>query len=263
MDPVGHYPPVALDLLAFNGSDLRLQPLVKRQERLQVLLERFGCPAVRTIRRRPGASARGRGARLRRRYEQAPQCALSVGRVPGPAQGQDDCVARCQSGAVAIARARWAAQSSVASLNGEGKNRLALFFRDDERLVFQPFSKKDRSGEAFFRLFPHRVQVLKVHALFITNRSCFVLMLKIGRFMPSLAAANSESPSTYLGCNCALQLADRRLSSSGAITPTSGGAKACRGPKGCPSFPWGFSVGGRTRPSPASRASSTCNPQGP
>ena len=36
----------AFDLLAFNGPDLRLQPLVKRQARLQVLLERFGCPAV-------------------------------------------------------------------------------------------------------------------------------------------------------------------------------------------------------------------------
>ena len=46
MDSVGHYPPVTLDLPAFNVSDLRLQSLVKRQERLQVLLERFGCPAV-------------------------------------------------------------------------------------------------------------------------------------------------------------------------------------------------------------------------
>ena len=36
----------AFDLLAFNGRDLRPQPLVKRQARLQVLLERFGCPAV-------------------------------------------------------------------------------------------------------------------------------------------------------------------------------------------------------------------------
>jgi len=32
----------AFDLLAFNGPDLRLQPLVKRQARLQALLERFG-----------------------------------------------------------------------------------------------------------------------------------------------------------------------------------------------------------------------------
>jgi ATP-dependent DNA ligase len=37
----------AFDLLAFNGRDLRPQPLVKRQARLQALLERFGCPAVR------------------------------------------------------------------------------------------------------------------------------------------------------------------------------------------------------------------------
>ena len=36
----------AFDLLAFNGRDLRVQPLVKRQARLQTLLERFGCPAV-------------------------------------------------------------------------------------------------------------------------------------------------------------------------------------------------------------------------
>ena len=36
----------AFDLLAFNGRDFRLQPLVKRQARLQALLERFGCPAA-------------------------------------------------------------------------------------------------------------------------------------------------------------------------------------------------------------------------
>jgi len=36
----------AFDLLAFNGRDLRPQPLVKRQACLQTLLERFGCPAV-------------------------------------------------------------------------------------------------------------------------------------------------------------------------------------------------------------------------
>ena len=36
----------AFDLLAFNGRDLRLQPLVKRQTCLQALLDRFGCPAV-------------------------------------------------------------------------------------------------------------------------------------------------------------------------------------------------------------------------
>jgi bifunctional non-homologous end joining protein LigD len=36
----------AFDLLAFNGRDLRPQPLVKRQARLQALLERFGCPAI-------------------------------------------------------------------------------------------------------------------------------------------------------------------------------------------------------------------------
>jgi bifunctional non-homologous end joining protein LigD len=37
------------DLLVFNGRDLRPQPLVRRQARLQVLLERFGCPTVRTF----------------------------------------------------------------------------------------------------------------------------------------------------------------------------------------------------------------------
>jgi len=36
----------AFDLLVFNGRDLRPQPLVKRQARLQALLERFGCLAV-------------------------------------------------------------------------------------------------------------------------------------------------------------------------------------------------------------------------
>jgi bifunctional non-homologous end joining protein LigD len=36
----------AFDLLALNGQDWRPQPLVKRQARLQTLLERFGCPAV-------------------------------------------------------------------------------------------------------------------------------------------------------------------------------------------------------------------------
>jgi ATP-dependent DNA ligase len=38
--------PWAFDLLAFNGRDLRLQPLVKRQAILQVLMERFGCHAI-------------------------------------------------------------------------------------------------------------------------------------------------------------------------------------------------------------------------
>jgi len=36
----------AFDLLAFNDRDLRAQSLVKRPACLQVLLERFGCPAV-------------------------------------------------------------------------------------------------------------------------------------------------------------------------------------------------------------------------
>jgi len=34
------------DLLAVNGRDLRSQQLVKRQECLQILLERFGCSAI-------------------------------------------------------------------------------------------------------------------------------------------------------------------------------------------------------------------------
>jgi bifunctional non-homologous end joining protein LigD len=33
-------------LLALNGQDWRPQPLVKRQDRLQVLLARFCCPAI-------------------------------------------------------------------------------------------------------------------------------------------------------------------------------------------------------------------------
>jgi bifunctional non-homologous end joining protein LigD len=36
----------AFDLLAFNGRDLRPQPLVKRQACLQGLLQRLGCPAI-------------------------------------------------------------------------------------------------------------------------------------------------------------------------------------------------------------------------
>jgi len=36
----------AFDLLAFNGRYLRPRPLMKRQARLQALLERFGCTAV-------------------------------------------------------------------------------------------------------------------------------------------------------------------------------------------------------------------------
>jgi bifunctional non-homologous end joining protein LigD len=36
----------AFDLLAFNGRDLCLQPLVKRQASLRTLMERFGCPGV-------------------------------------------------------------------------------------------------------------------------------------------------------------------------------------------------------------------------
>jgi bifunctional non-homologous end joining protein LigD len=36
----------AFDLLAFNGRDLRSQPLVERQACLQAFLERFGCPAI-------------------------------------------------------------------------------------------------------------------------------------------------------------------------------------------------------------------------
>jgi ATP-dependent DNA ligase len=37
----------AFDLLGLNEQDWRPQPLVKRQARLQALLERFGCPAIR------------------------------------------------------------------------------------------------------------------------------------------------------------------------------------------------------------------------
>jgi hypothetical protein len=43
---IGRREPVGLDLLALNGRDWRQQPLMKRHARLQVLLERFGCPAV-------------------------------------------------------------------------------------------------------------------------------------------------------------------------------------------------------------------------
>jgi ATP-dependent DNA ligase len=53
---------VAFDLLAFNGRDLRLQPLVKRQACLRALLERFSCPVD------------SRASRGRRRFgEQSPK----------------------------------------------------------------------------------------------------------------------------------------------------------------------------------------------
>src|SRR5262245_9780008 len=61
----GAIPLWAFDLLAFNGRDLRQQPLVKRRARLQALLERFGCP------------------------EQAPRCPLSLWGVQGLAQDGD------------------------------------------------------------------------------------------------------------------------------------------------------------------------------
>jgi hypothetical protein len=66
----------AFDLLALNGQDWRAQPLVKRQARLQALLERFGPSrlAVRTLRTRP----RGSG-------EQAPRPIR--GRRPRPPGG--------------------------------------------------------------------------------------------------------------------------------------------------------------------------------
>jgi len=97
----------AFDLLAFNGRDLRPQPLAKRQACLRALLERFGCPAIslsETVRRRPGAAARRRAAGPRGCRQQAPRCALQVGRVPGLAQGQDGRLARGQQGAVAAVR---------------------------------------------------------------------------------------------------------------------------------------------------------------
>jgi hypothetical protein len=60
----------------------------------------------------------------------------------------------------------------------EGENHAALFVRDDECLVFYQFSEKDSVARdlasAFLSLFPHRIQVLKVHALLITGRFCFV-----------------------------------------------------------------------------------------
>src|SRR5262249_45354997 len=52
----------AFDLLAFNGRNLRPQPLVKRQACLHALLERFAYPAV-SLPRRHFATARSRAAR--------------------------------------------------------------------------------------------------------------------------------------------------------------------------------------------------------
>src|SRR5262245_19162816 len=73
-----------------------------------------------------------------------------------------------------------AAVRSVADgvLEWEDKNRSALFVRDDECLVFYEFSKKESVARdlasAFLSLFSHRIQVLKVHALLITEHFCFV-----------------------------------------------------------------------------------------
>ena len=94
----------AFDLLALNGRDLRPDPLVKRQARLQALLERFDCPAVLPSEVFDDGLALLRVAEKRRLegvVSQAPGCALPVGRLPGLAQGQDDGVAGGEPGAVA------------------------------------------------------------------------------------------------------------------------------------------------------------------
>ena len=87
----------SFDLLGINGQDFRSQPLVKGQVRLQVLLERFGCPAVRPSETFVDGLALLRAAEehdLEGVVEQAPRCPLSVRRMPGLAQGQDAGLAR-------------------------------------------------------------------------------------------------------------------------------------------------------------------------
>ena len=69
----------ALDLLVFNGCDLRPQPLVRRLPSGPAGAFRLlGYLAIRTLRGRASAAARGRGARPRRGGEQAPRCAVSI-----------------------------------------------------------------------------------------------------------------------------------------------------------------------------------------
>src|SRR5262245_39414600 len=82
----------AFDLLAFNGRDLRQQPLVKRQEGLEALLARFGCPAISLSAPFEDGLALLRVAEergLEGGSEQAPRRALSLWRLPGLAQSQD------------------------------------------------------------------------------------------------------------------------------------------------------------------------------
>jgi hypothetical protein len=59
-------------------------------------------PTIRDLHGRLGAAACGRGPPPRRGSEQAPRSALSVGRMPGLAQGQDDSLARGEQEAAAL-----------------------------------------------------------------------------------------------------------------------------------------------------------------
>ena len=110
----------AFDLLAFNCRDLRLQPLVKRQARPQVLPERFGCPAVSLSDHFEDGLAL-----LRVAEERGLEGVVSKRRdAPlGPGECQNwrkvkTAVWRGQSRAMANIRTRRSSQSLIASLNG-------------------------------------------------------------------------------------------------------------------------------------------------
>jgi hypothetical protein len=90
------------------GKTCAPHALVKRQAHLQALLERFGCPVVspvRDLRGRRSAAACGRGTLPCGSGKQASRRPLSIGRLSGLAEGQDDRVARVEQGAVASVRA--------------------------------------------------------------------------------------------------------------------------------------------------------------
>jgi hypothetical protein len=66
----------------------------------------------------------------------------------------------------------------------EGKNRLALFVRDDEFLAIWCLSPKyllaHHLASAFRGLLPYRIQVIELDAVLIDRRACFVFDVEEG-----------------------------------------------------------------------------------
>jgi len=109
----------AFDLLALNDRDLRPQPLVKRQARLEALLERFGCPAVSL------SEPFEDGLALLRVAEERGLEGIVSKRRDAPYRS-GECrdwrkvktpVWRVPLGTVATIRTRWSAQGLMASMN--------------------------------------------------------------------------------------------------------------------------------------------------